>query len=187
MLQINRSTGFTLIELIVGIIVLAISFTVITRLVMPASVQSASQIHQIRAAELGQSLMNEILSKAFDQNSDHVGGIVRCGQTVPVVIPAAPACTAPGLLDNEEGGNREDFNDVDDYHGLNESGVNIENALGDPMGSLYSGYNVSISVFYDSNYDGVNDGAVGLAKLVSITVTTPSDEQVKFATYKVNF
>ena len=63
--------GFTLIELIVGIIVLTISLAIVSTLIAPAEEKSADNVLQIKASELGQSLMNDITSRAFDDNSDN--------------------------------------------------------------------------------------------------------------------
>ncbi len=51
-----KTGGFTLVESIVGIVVLAISFSVLTALIYPIAEQSAEQLHQVKAAELGQSV-----------------------------------------------------------------------------------------------------------------------------------
>ena len=182
--------GFTLIELIIGIVVLAISFSVITSLVIPTTIQSANQLHQIRAAELGQTLMNEILAKSFDENSDHVGGALRCGET------GANACTSTSAGTGNFGSDtgetsRALFDDVDDYHGLIESGTNIQNSEGSTMGDLYLGYEVRVDVIYDSNYDDVadqtGDPVRWLAKRIKVDVVTPSQDTLTFSTYKVNF
>lgn len=84
----GMTKGFTLIELIVGIVVLSISFSLLTSLILPLSEKSAKQLHQVRASELGQSMMNEILARAFDQQSDMAGGLVRCSEGTTV-------CTSP--------------------------------------------------------------------------------------------
>ena len=48
-----KSHGFTLIETIIGIVVLSIAFSILTTLIYPLANQSAEQVHQIKAAELG--------------------------------------------------------------------------------------------------------------------------------------
>ncbi|WP_427980905.1 type IV pilus modification PilV family protein, partial [Agarivorans sp.] len=68
------AAGFTLIELIVGIVVMAIALVVISSFLVPQARRSIEPVYQFRAAELGSSLMNEILSKSFDEQSDHTGG-----------------------------------------------------------------------------------------------------------------
>ena len=81
---------------------------------------------------------------------------------------------------------RASFDDVDDYHNLNESGDNIQGISGDnSLAGLYSGYRVQVAVAYDDTFNGSNTGS--LVKRIDITVTAPSGETVQFATYKANF
>lgn len=178
--------GFTLIETIVGIVVLAISFSVLTSLIFPLTQQSADQLHQVKATELAQSMLNEIQNKAFDQNSDMAGGILRCGET------GAPACSTDMEPDTVLGitETRADFNDIDDYHDLDYSAGEVENSQGEIL-SLYLGYAMYISVCNDADYDGVcnADPAINKSttKLITIKVTTPTDFSLYFSTYRANF
>ena len=179
-----KYSGFSLIETVIGIVVLAISFTLLTNMIYPLVTESADQSHQIRAAELGQSFLNEISARAFDENSDMSGGILRCGEV------GANNCST--VLTNEEGGDRTLFDDVDDYNGLDFTGSNIENSLGESLGDLYLGYRVTIEVCNDAGYDGSCDDSTNFtlnrtAKLITVTVTTPLDFSIRFATYKANF
>ena len=73
--MLKPARGVTLIELIAGIVVLAISLTLITSVLGPLSIKSADPWHQVRAAELGHSLMNEILGKSFDEHSNRSGSL----------------------------------------------------------------------------------------------------------------
>jgi MSHA pilin protein MshD len=174
--------GFTLIETIIGIVVLSIAFSILTTLIYPLSNQSAEQVHQIRAAELGQSMINEILGKAFDENSDMSGGYYRCGDDINNDGEIKP------ILQNEESDDREFYDDVDDYQGL----VVIENSLGESTGSdIYIGYQVNVTVVNDGDYDGNPDGnsitTNFTAKLITVTVTTPQGFDFVFSAYKANF
>ena len=175
--------GFTLIEMIVGIVVMSIAFSIFTTLIYPLANQSAEQIHQIRAAELGQSMINEILGKASDENSDMSGGLMRCGET------GANACTTNANLgpDGSTPETRNAFNDADDYHGLNV----VETSLGstDGLANIYVGFSMNVTVINDSDYDGDNDAADNnfTAKLITVTVTTPQGFDFVFSTYRVNF
>ena len=183
--------GFTLIELIVGIVVLAISFSVLTTLIYPISQQSADQLHQVKAAELAQSVLNEIQNKAFDDKSDMAGGLIRCGQTdLPVCSTDMGPETISGAKET-----RAIFNDVDDYHMLKYGSLygkgDIENSQGVPL-ELYIGYAMSIRVCNDADYSGPDcDGAVdanaSTAKLIIVTVTTPTGFSLSFSTYRANF
>ncbi|MDX2367506.1 MAG: type II secretion system protein [Colwellia sp.] len=170
--------GFTLIETIVGIVILAISFSVLTSLIYPIAQQSAEQLHQVKAAELAQSMLNEIQNKAFDQKSDMAGGLLRCGET------GALACST--VMGEETGETRATFNDVDDYNGLVYSAGEIKNSQEQPL-DLYFGYAMSISVCNDANYNGSCNGDTSTAKLIIVTIITPTDFVMKFSTYRANF
>lgn len=148
---------------------------------------SADQLHQIRAAELGQSMLNEIQARAFDENSDRNGGFVRCGET------GADACTANDKLgpDTVSGvlESRNSFNDVDDYDGL----VLAEDALGNDLSDIYTNFTVAVSVCNDGDYDGIcsantaTSADMFTAKLITVTITTPSGLAIDFSTYRANF
>src|SRR5690554_140006 len=124
----SSQQGFTLVELIIGLVVLGLAVVMLAILFFPQAQRSAELILQTRAAGLGQALMLEIMSKSFDQHSDRTGGLLRCGEP----DADAPACTEPTALgpdpDSEE--TRALFNDVDDYHGLNSSDAPLSDALG---------------------------------------------------------
>jgi MSHA pilin protein MshD len=177
-----KSRGFTLIELIVGIVVLSVSFSLITTLILPLSEKSAEQLHQVRAAELGQSMMNEILARAFDENSDMVGGLVRCGES-------GEACTSKTELgaDDDET-ERSFYDDVDDY--ISFDFENETNALGESYSQLYPGFKVEVEVCYSklsTISTQCDSNAIELAKRITITVTTPQDFDFVFSFYKANF
>lgn len=173
----QKHRGFTLIEVIIGIVVLSISLAIFTNLIYPLSEQSAKQVHQIRAAELGQSMINEILAKAFDENSDMSGGLKRCGEL------GEKACTPSNALTFEPGETRSTFDDVDDYNNLRV----IESSLAEGLGDIYLGYGLQVTVINDSDYDGVSDTNNYTAKLITVTVTTPQSFNFVFAVYRVNF
>ncbi|MEX1222877.1 MAG: type II secretion system protein [Idiomarina sp.] len=178
--MIKAARGFTLIELVTGIVVLAIALTLLSTLLFPQARNTVDAIYQIRAVELGNAMLNEIVSKRFDENSDPNGGTPRCGEV------SAPSCTAPASL-GPDGESRDEFDDVDDYDGLNQIGANIETALGDDLGTIYNGFTVQVSVYYDGNLDSVDDAAVASAKLIRVTVITPDGVDVVFSAYRGNY
>jgi MSHA pilin protein MshD len=187
--------GFTLIELIVGIVIFAVAMVSVISFLQPQVKQGIDPIWQVRATSLGQSLSNEILAKSFDQNSNQVGGLQRCNEAL--------ACTSSGNLGPESGETRSLYNDVDDYNGLNLSGANILNSLEASTTvngvSIYAGFRAQVSVFYDQNSDGINDDdlnqdgsldsgtLVANKKLVTITITTPGGDTITVAGVKGNF
>jgi MSHA pilin protein MshD len=179
----TKQTGFTLIEIIVGIVVLSITYAILNSLIYPLASQSAAQVHQIRAAELGQSMVNEILGKAFDENSDMSGGEDRCGE-----ISADP-CTLSINLGVDGSEQRADFNDVDDYDSI-DFDDEILNSQGGSLSDIYTGFTMNVTVIYDSDYSGVYENGVDdekSAKLIEITVRSPQDDDYIFSVYRVNF
>ncbi|MGS2721190.1 type IV pilus modification PilV family protein [Paraglaciecola aestuariivivens] len=176
----NNTKGFTLIELVIGIIVFSIALSLFTSLIVPQAIRSVDPIFQVRAAELAQSLMSEISGKSFDEKSDRTGGSSLCDASCIGTINLGP-----------DGESRESFDDVDDYHGLTESDSSIKNALNQNIeitdGHLYQGFSVAVSVVYDANMDGVADTVVGNTKLITVTVTTPNDEQIIFSSFRSNY
>lgn len=185
----KHSRGFTLIETVVGIVVLSLSFAIISTFLFPAANQSAEQVHQMRAAELGQSFLNEILSRAFDENSDMSGGYFRCNedQDGNGLIEDTELCSTTLGPESEV---RVNFNDVDDYIANNLTGSTLLNSIGDEIGDdLYIGFTVSINVCNDSTYSGDcnNTGNTYTAKLITVTVTTPQAYNLSFSAYKANY
>jgi len=175
--------GFTLIEMILGIVILAISFSVLTSLIFPAAEQSAKQLNQVKAAELAQSLLNEIQNKAFDDNSDMAGGLLRCGDEL-APLPCSTTMQA------EAGEVRSTFDDVDDYHDLKYGPEYGEGEIKDSQGNtlpMYTGFSLRITVNNDANYDGSFTGDSSTAKLIQVAITTPSGFSLDFATYRTNF
>lgn len=169
---ITRQAGFTLIEIVVGLVTLGIVLSLLTVLLFPQAKRSAEPLLQMRAAELGMALMNEITSKSFDEYSDHSGGAIRCGE----IDSTCSAVLGP------DGETRPQYNDVDDYHGLN----NMTNSLGDDLRSRYPGFSYHIHVCY-SDPSGTCFNNVTSFKCVQITVTTPMAQDFVFSSIRGNY
>jgi MSHA pilin protein MshD len=178
--------GFTLVELVVSIVVTAIALTYLSVVFFSAPERSVEPMLQIRAAELGQSLMDEILAKAYDEKTP-VGG-----------IPACNPCTDEGDLGAEVGESRTTFNDVDDYDSYcnnSDPYEPVEDALGNQPGEGsfsedFANFRMSICVVYDGNYDGTADSNQA-AKLITVDVYPPAiggtRQQIRFKAYRSNF
>ncbi|MFT4939346.1 MAG: MSHA pilin protein MshD [Paraglaciecola sp.] len=185
----QQNRGFTLIELVVGIVVFAVALSLFISLLVPQAIKSIDPIYQVRATELAQSLLNEISSKSFDENSSRSGDLLRCNEV------DAPPCTANGDLGPDLLGTefeiRADFNDVDDYHNLSEEDGEILNSLGETITinsiGLYQGFQANVSVIYDDDVDGIDDGVIGNRKLIVVSIVTPNDEALVFSTYRNNY
>lgn len=169
--MLTAQRGVTLIEMIIGMVVLAISLSIITSVLGPLFVKSADPWHQVRAAELGQSLMNEIMAKSFDENSNRSGSMLRCGEV------GAANCSV--VLGPEEA-ERALFDDVDDYHNFSAAGNDIHSIFGASdtrLQDIYRGYQLQISVTADSPQ----------AKRILLTVTTPTGAEIEFSAIRSNW
>ncbi|NVJ62353.1 MAG: type II secretion system protein [Gammaproteobacteria bacterium] len=163
-------SGFTLVEIIVALAVFSVALTALVVAFNPSVTGASNPVLQVRAAELGQAYLEEILGKRFDENTP-VGAQTRCGDGI------APACS--GTL-GADGESRVNFDDVDDYNGLSEAPT-------DPLGNLkdrYSGFTVSVTVTYDGASIGLNNDE---AKRVDISVQRAGSPAYNFSVYKTNF
>lgn len=168
--------GFSLIELIVGLVVMSIALTFLTTLFFSNPSRSVEPLLQIRAAQFGSALMDEILSKKFDELTPE-GGL--------------PACTACSALLGSDGESRDSYDDVDDYNDSCGARIPLTDALGSSPAN-YNNYEMEVCVFYDDNYDGVDDGATGnTAKLITINIYLPPGSGLSvpltFSAYKGNY
>jgi MSHA pilin protein MshD len=171
-----KESGFTLIEIIIGIVMLSISLAIVSSLIAPTEKQSADNLLQIKAAELGQSLLNDISSRAFDHNSDMSGGRLRCGEPDEATNPCTSSL-GPEIGENS----RDNYNDVDDFHEY----ASNDDALDNSLGESYSNFEIYVDVQYAGLELGLADNK--LAKRITVTVTTPLGTEIKFATHKANF
>jgi MSHA pilin protein MshD len=179
----SRHSGFSLIELVAGIVVFSIAMVIVVTLVLNQTQQSINPVLQTRAATLAKSLAAEIFAKAYDENSTLDGSLIRCDDAVA----GALACTSADNLgpDGTESLSRANFDDVDDYNGLVAStGADIANALGVSITNgavnLYQGYSLSVNVSY-----AVLGGITG--KQIQIRINAPSGDTLDFAFYKMNY
>ena len=190
---VSAPAGFSLVELVVGIVVSAIALTLLTNLFFSNAGRSVEPMMQIRAAEFGQAIMEEILAKNFDEQTP-VGG-----------VPACTSCTPANSL-GPDGESRDSFDDVDDYNSYcgdpNDLAdrVGLSDTFGNALsttGGIMAGYQMKICVGYDNNYDGVVESGAGAhsnpkAKLISVYLFPPSAAglnggAIQFNAYRSNF
>lgn len=189
--------GFTLIEIIVGIVISSFALVMLSTLIYPQFTNSVEPLFLSRATEYGQAYADEILAKAFDENTP-VGGVPACS-------PSTTACTAAAGF-GADSESRDSFDDVDDYHEYcgdepGETGYPVFAAIGDldgdgdvddddiPQG--FENFRQRVCVIYDGDYDGASDADTN-AKLITIEVFPPStggglDSPIIFAVYKGNY
>lgn len=172
MLNLKENNGFTLVELIITIVLSGIAMVMFASIYVSTQVKSVSPVLQVKAAELAQAYLEEISLKRFDENSP-IGNQFRCDQV------SQPICT--NTFGAEAGETRARYDDVDDYHGLNQTPP--RDAL-DNVRNGFAGFSVNVSV----NYAGADQGfSARNLKRAEITITSPEDDQFTFSLYKGNF
>lgn len=150
-------SGFTLIELIIFIVVVGIATTGLFAAINQHNLSSVDPIYQVRALELAQAQLDEIIGKRYDENSPN-GGFPPCDSGEAGAVACDPLNAADAA----------DLDDVDDYHGFN------------MVPSAYAGYALNVQVSGET-LSGQP------AKLIRVTVTPPAGEPVDLSAYKANF
>ena len=172
------SQGYSLIELVVIIVVLAVALTGVTLVINQTVRQSPEALVQSRAMELAQAYMDEIITKRFDENSGQ-GGVPRCDSS----DNAAVACTSTLGPDTGEP-SRQQYDDVDDYDNLTEAPPRSL-VTGSVLNPVYDGYQIQVSVTYAGSEISLANNR--LAKRITISITTPLGNVLPVSAYRVNF
>ena len=192
----RRVCGFTLLELVAGIALFAVVMLLITGAFLPMVNKQAQPIYQIRAAELAQSMLQEILARSYDENSDRTGQTVAgkyqyCGSIDPANIltetsAALGSCSTTLGADSSE--TYATFDDVDDFNLYCNVPI-TGSAFAQLQGldtALYENYSIKVCVENAPELLGLttrND----VAKKVTVTVTTPAGEAIPFTSYRSNY
>ncbi|MFM4649567.1 type IV pilus modification PilV family protein [Aeromonas bivalvium] len=205
--SLKRARGFTLIELVVGIVLLSVALTGILGLLISQAPQSVDPVQQVRAAQLAQRLLGEILQKSFDEHSDHNGGRYRCGETVsgqfygdcscprntPSCNQKPPEPAIAGWQATFYGPDGEPapyaYNDVDDFDtGGQWRDASLFTQTGAGVSDQeYRRYQVKIAVTPDTLFGSPGLGAESIGKRVALTVRLPDGSEVDFTLYRGNY
>lgn len=178
--------GFTLIEIIMTILILGLSSLILVPY-FGAIISSPDPVLRERAVALGQSMMDEILAKKWDENTPIGGGPIRTSLESDRGIPAP----ASGLgTDALETAVRNTWDDVDDYNGLSETNTFSDR---NNVSFTLTGYSRSVQVDYISSAAPTIDQSTGPAanstdtKRIIVTVTAPNNETFTLVAVSCNF
>jgi MSHA pilin protein MshD len=130
----SRRGGFTMIELILIIIVVGIAVPPLIMVFAESMNRRADSDLVGTSAQLGHSLIEEIKTRRWDENTPAGGG--RTGTRTP------EGDLGPDLGEN----GRAKYNDVDDYSDINGQSP-PEDCLGSPM-MEFAGFTQSVAVEY---------------------------------------
>jgi len=203
----NKYThGISIVELIIFILVMGIAFTGVMSVFINTQRYGSDPMIKIKTVELAQSLMEEILLKAYDERTPVGGGCVdnmvstRCGPAANIPDADAPTDADLGA---EPGETRTRFDDVDDYHNIAYCGnggianaactapcIDLLDEQGNNIADEYPGFGICIRLSFAGN--GINPGA-GIAvlnndaKRIDIMLTDPRGSDLTFSAYRTNF
>lgn len=202
----NKKYGLSLIEAIVFILIISVGLTGIISVYLRSTSNSANTMLSLKTVELAHSLMDEILSKGYDEQTPAGGG---CIGTVNTACNSSVSVSTFGI---DAGESRSRFDDVDDYHDIAYCGDGITspdatctagcNTLIDETGTdisaQYPGYSICIQTTFAgtqmNNYTilapTTNTPATVLlndAKRIDIIISDPLDARLVFTAYKANF
>ena len=207
----KSQSGLSLIEVIIFILILSIALGAIISVYIYTTRHSANTILTLKTVELSQALMDEILSKSYDENTPVGGGCVDgYASTSCTSGNAAQAALATGFGINA-GESRNRFDDIDDYHALAYCGDGVTTAdldakcggicstlideTGTDISAEYAGYSVCINVSFAGNEMNSVTTASGTkvnvnnndAKRIDLVVQDPLASRLIYSTYKTNY
>lgn len=161
--------GFTLIEMLITIVIMGIALSALMSALSTSVIQSTSPSIESKAITLAQGYLDEILPLRFDDQSPAEGGSVALSDS-------------PCTISNESQ-SRNQFDDVDDYHGVNDQPPMLLQGSFDF--NQYLGFRVAVDVSCQGTQAGLS--ANHLAKRITVTVTTPGGSDRIVSVYRGNF
>lgn len=188
-MSLPRVRGFTLIESIIAMVVMGIAMVMLFTLFFPRVEDSGRAQYLTRGSALGQSVMNTILSRSFDENSDPSGGIYRCDETD--ADGEDNPCSDTLQADADET-TASDYDDVDDYVGCwSQPAGNSCSDLKDLIynAEQYTNFTVNVDV-EKANPAAVITGQptnTQIMKKITITISSQRYESFKMVAYRGNY
>ena len=174
MIRRHQQAGFTLVETIIVIVLVGAMMAGMTSLFMNNVGNSYRPFLRQRALAVANAFMDEIQHRRWNEASPLGGGCVNTGAS----CPTGPAAMAIGT----DGDTRTTYDDIDDYNGLNQSPP--QNSAGVDMPG-YAGFTVNVPVAQPAA--AWNTIAAADVRLITVSVTSPSNETISISAYRVNF
>lgn len=181
-----HSQGFTLIEIVITIVILG----TVAGILVPffnAIVHSPDPVIRERAISLGQSMMDEIMTKRWDENTPMGAGPLGTNESAR----SATWATLVANLGVDAGEDRTTYDDVDDYRNMPPEVDNFT----DQNGTAFSlpGYQRRVTVDYIASSSAtITDTLPAVSadrtdtKRVVVTITSPLGEIFNFVAVACN-
>jgi MSHA pilin protein MshD len=173
--QVQR--GFTLIETIIVIVLVGAMMAGMTSLFMTSVGNSHRPYLRQRTLAVANAFMDEILRKRWNECTPIGGGAIDTASNLcPDGVTAIPAI-------GSDGESRSTYDDIDDYAAITNQTPPQDSSGVDMPG--YAGYTVDVSVVQP----GASWNAIPAAdvRLITVSVTSSSNETIAVSAYRVNF
>lgn len=172
---VRRQGGLSLIELIIFVVIVSVALVGVLSVLNVTVKSSADPVIRKQALALAEAMLDEILGKDYqnvprDEQNGVVGGNNAQTPTQGCTPTTTPLCRTNTLVD------RQNYNDVDDYDGWNQTGVYRLDGTAVP---ILANYSVRVAVAA-----GSGDWAGG--KMVTVTVGGGT-EQIVLSSFRANF
>lgn len=170
---ISKQSGFTLVETVIVIVMVAAMMAGMSSLFVTNVGNSASPFLRQRTLAVANAFMDEIQHKKWNEATPVGGGCVNAG---------ASCATGPGAIPiGTDGDARANYDDIDDYHGLNQSPP--QDSSGTDMPG-YAGFLVNVTV---TQPGGVwNTIPAADVRLITVNVTSSNNETISISAYRLN-
>ena len=191
----SKQQGFSLLELVFGIVLLGIVMTGALVTLINLSPNTVNTVMDVRAAQFAQRLLNEIASQKYD----HANENLTCGAAS---LPCTPQEDyGPELTEGET--TLASFNDVDDYHTPAICAADLADCVDkewvpacwfttDGCSSSNNAYqqflvNIKVSPTEFIEKDGESSTGTDSAKKIVLTIKQPSGIDWQFAVLRGNY
>lgn len=170
-MRMPRGQGFTLIELVVGMMLVGVALSVLSMLLLPLAGRTADTQSRVTAIEIANSLMEQIWVKPFDSMT--LDG---------ACIQSSSNCTLSNRFGSENNNNQ--LSDVDDYHGFNQGSMMSDTKT---YAQMYPNFKIKVDVAYAMESGEKKPNEITNYKLITITVTTPIGEAIYLEAIRGNY
>lgn len=177
----SRMPGFTLIEMVVAIVILAIGASSFVLLINQSTIASVDPVIRQQAAAVGQSYLDEVLLRSFcdpDLSDD-------CRNYCDASRVSGSSICAQCSQNTGGSETRATYDDVCDYDGLANNGAR------DNTGSSIAGlsdYNVQVAVDDNTTLDGLSSSNGEVLRVdVSVSHDTYPDLNHRVTGYRTNY
>jgi len=197
-----NSRGFTLIEAVLAIVIIAAGLAAVAQLFVQTTGSSHEPLLREKALSVGKAYMDEIRSRRWDENTPLGGGCVstaagqctaycaaltdaqcvdsKCTLAAPGDCQPAAAVSAAPPPGPEEG-NRAAWDDIDDYDGLDDAPP--EDDRGNVVPGYGTDYRVRVTVEQPGAWNGI---AAADVRRITVRVDYP-EGSIDLVSYRVNF